>query len=69
MYRSNAPLCGAVARYLKVNEPLFTVVAGQSARAMSSPLNSALPALHSCPSGTLDRLCPAASPSRTPFQS
>jgi hypothetical protein len=36
------PLCGAVTRYSKVHDPLCTLVAGQSARARSSSLNSSL---------------------------
>jgi hypothetical protein len=54
---------------LKVYEPLLTLVAGQSARGRSSPLNSSLFALHSLPSGISAWCCPFASPMRMPFQS
>ncbi|CAM5688230.1 hypothetical protein SGRIM128S_03766 [Streptomyces griseomycini] len=69
MYTLKVPLCGAVTRYLKVYDPLFTLVAGQSARARSSPLNCSLFALHSLPSGMSSWWRPPASPMRMPFQS
>lgn len=65
----NVPLCWAVTRYLKVYGPLFTAVAGQSARGRSRPLNSGSFALHSLPSGIRSWCRPFTSPIRMPFQS
>ncbi len=69
MYTLKVPLCGAVTRYLKVYAPLLTLVAGQSARARSIPLNAGSLALHSLPSGISSWCLPAALPMRMPFQS